>query len=736
VIVGGGGFRVPLVYRALADGPFAGLVSDVVLLDASEERARAIARVLQAMPLATGTPGPTVRVETDLARALPGADIVFAAVRSGGATGRVLDERVALEAGLLGQETVGAGGISYALRSIPDMLRLATAMRQLAPEAWLINFTNPAGMVTEAVSAVLDHRVIGICDSASGLVTRAARAVGLDLGDSLAGVDYVGLNHLGWLRRLDAGASAGQAHEQAHGQTHGHDGGSSSPAAWDGDRLPALLADPLRLGSFEEGRLFGPDLLGTLGALPNEYLFYYYFHREALRAIRGADRTRGEILRDQQQGLYPRLAEALDPFGAWEDARRERESGYLAEARTADEQRDEADLAGGGYERVALRVMRALLTDRPAELILNVRNGTTFPELPKTAVVEVPAVVKASGAAGRGSLDRAPARAHGRRQGRGAGHRPGRRAPRSRSGPPRLRRAPAGRLVPRRDGGSRGLREGVPRTRGVLGRLIGGGAAQVLAEARHAEREQGRVRGRGDPVETRRREERGPLRRAGVRACGDPGVAAGPDDPRQRRVVVGRRQQLVHLQAQRQGQVERPHEQHVDAVDRGDVPGRVESRGSLDQHGAERYRMGAGVAARGMDGPAAVERTPAPGPERRIVAGGRRCQGVGDTVHEGDDDAVGARIQGTPDQGGIVRADPDEHRGGARRAVEERFAEGAVVEVPVLRVERDPSGARAGQFTGQAGFAERRPDTEQRIMDGRIGSHAPIVAPHRPGFRA
>ncbi|WP_235498670.1 6-phospho-beta-glucosidase [Arthrobacter sp. Leaf234] len=401
VIVGGGGFRVPLVYRALADGPFAGLVSDVVLLDASAERARAIARVLHAMPPPTGSPAPAVRVETDLAHALPGADIVFAAVRSGGADGRVLDERVALEAGLLGQETVGAGGISYALRSIPDMLRLATAMRQLAPEAWLINFTNPAGMVTEAVSGVLCHRVIGICDSASGLVTRAARAVGLDLGDSLAGVDYVGLNHLGWLRRLDGGASAGQE--------RGHDGGSPSPAARDGDRLPALLADPLRLGSFEEGRLFGPSLLSSLGALPNEYLFYYYFHREALRAIRGADRTRGEILRDQQQGLYPRLAEAVDPFGAWEDARRERESGYLAEARPAGEQRDEADLAGGGYERVALRVMRALLTGRPAELVLNVRNGTTFPELPETAVVEVPAVVDASGAAPRPA---APLTAH------------------------------------------------------------------------------------------------------------------------------------------------------------------------------------------------------------------------------------------------------------------------------------------------------------------------------------
>lgn len=161
---------------------------------------------------------------------------------------------------------MGAGGISYALRSIPDMMRVAAMMREVAPDAWLINFTNPAGMVTEALSAVLGTRVIGICDSASGLVTRAARAAGMDLRGTLAGVDYVGLNHLGWLRRLDDGEK---------------------------DHLPGLLADPLRLGGFEEGRLFGPDLLRVLGALPNEYLFYYYFHREALRSIGAADRTRG-----------------------------------------------------------------------------------------------------------------------------------------------------------------------------------------------------------------------------------------------------------------------------------------------------------------------------------------------------------------------------------------------------------------------------------------------------------
>jgi 6-phospho-beta-glucosidase len=117
-----------------------------------------------------------------------------------------------------------------------------------------------------------------------------------------------------------------------------------------------------------------------------------------LRSIRATDRTRGEILRDQQGDLYPRLARAADPLAVWEHARRERESGYLAEARATDEDRDEADLAGGGYEQVALQVMRALLTGDRAELILNVRNGRTISGLPEDAVVEVPSVVHAGGA--------------------------------------------------------------------------------------------------------------------------------------------------------------------------------------------------------------------------------------------------------------------------------------------------------------------------------------------------
>lgn len=390
MIAGGGGFRVPLVYRALASGAFAGLISELVLFDVDPARLSAIAAVLRAMPESDGgthegARPPIVRTTTSLPDALAGTDVVFAAIRPGGTAGRIADERVAQDLGLLGQETTGAGGISYALRTIPEMLHLARQMRELCPDAWLVNFTNPAGMVTEAVLPVLGWRVIGICDSAGGLVHRAARAVGMTLPDGrLDGVGYYGLNHLGWLYRLESGGQ---------------------------DLLPGLLSDPASLSTFEEGRLFPQPFLAELGALPNEYLYYYYRRDSAASAMRTMARTRGESIHLQQAELYPRLASAgKDAYQLWDAARRSREEGYLAEARTHGEQRDEDDLAGGGYERVALAVMRALAGAGDAQSILNTLNtlpltapGGTPPEpaipgLPADAVVEVPCTVTPDGA--------------------------------------------------------------------------------------------------------------------------------------------------------------------------------------------------------------------------------------------------------------------------------------------------------------------------------------------------
>jgi 6-phospho-beta-glucosidase len=387
MIAGGGGFRVPLIYRALSSGPFAGLVRELVLYDVDAGRLAAVDAVLASLAAQSGGAAvPAVRATTSLPEALDGTDMVFAAIRPGGTAGRTADERIALDLGVLGQETTGAGGISYALRSIPRMLELAAEMRRRCPEAWLLNFTNPAGIVTEALLPVLGQKVVGICDSAGGLVHRAAQAAGVALpegkhggkhegkhGGKLDGVGYYGLNHLGWLYRLESGGR---------------------------DVLPELLADAAALAGFEEGRLFGQEFLAELGCLPNEYLYYYYDTARALAAIRASGRTRGESIDQQQSDLYPRLAAAgPEAYRLWEAARRSREEGYLAEARADGERRDETDLAGGGYERVALAVMRALSGGGEAELILNTPNtvvdsGTgadaAIPGLPADAVVEVP----------------------------------------------------------------------------------------------------------------------------------------------------------------------------------------------------------------------------------------------------------------------------------------------------------------------------------------------------------
>ncbi|HEX9229687.1 MAG TPA: 6-phospho-beta-glucosidase, partial [Arthrobacter sp.] len=173
------------------------------------------------------------------------------------------------------------------------------------------------------------------------------------------------------------------------------------------DMLPELLADADALARFEEGRLFPQPFVAGLGCLPNEYLYYYYETEHALAGIRASPTTRGESIDRQQTDLYPRLAAAgRQAYPLWDAARRSREEGYLAEARPAGERRDEADLAGGGYERVALAVMRALSGGGPAELILNTPNTSNtgggagapaIPGLPADAVVEVPCRVTPDG---------------------------------------------------------------------------------------------------------------------------------------------------------------------------------------------------------------------------------------------------------------------------------------------------------------------------------------------------
>jgi 6-phospho-beta-glucosidase len=370
-VLGGGGFRVPMVYGALLErGARLGL-DEVSLYDVDGGRTARIQPVLAGLERESGTRLP-VRSTDSLEDAIEGADFVFCAVRVGKLEGRVVDERVPLDEGIVGQETTGPGGICFALRTVPVMLDIARAVAERAPAAWLINFTNPAGLVTEAVQEVLGGRAIGICDTPSALCRRVATA--LERTPDELWFDYFGLNHLGWLRGV-----------------------------YDGERnlLPDLLANDDLLDTFEEGRLFGGDWLRSLGMIPNEYLYFYYFATDTVGAVASGLESRAEFLLRQQAAFYEadgRTPE--DALATWRAVRAEREETYFEEARSA------AGIVGhsagwqdlGGYEGEAMAVVDAIALNRRSVLILDTANRSALPFLDERAVVEVPCLVGSTGA--------------------------------------------------------------------------------------------------------------------------------------------------------------------------------------------------------------------------------------------------------------------------------------------------------------------------------------------------
>jgi 6-phospho-beta-glucosidase len=373
-ILGGGGFRTPYVYQALLRDTGSPRVEEVALYGVDEVRLHAMVAILT--ELAADFPdAPVLKPTTDLHRAVEGSDYVFAALRVGGLEGRRCDEHVALDLDVLGQETTGPGGLAYAIRTVPVMVEAAKVIRDLAPNAYVMNFTNPAGIITEAMQTVLGDRVLGICDTPSGLGRRVAGMLGLD--HTRVQMDYVGLNHLGWMRRV----------------------------MYDGrDVLPELMADDDRLGAMEEGHVFGLDWIRSLGSIPNEYLYYYYFNRDAVRSIIGSGKTRGDFLAESQSAFYDRATAAGNGVAdLWRETVARRSASYMAEAKggTQDEPIDakerETDPSHQGYAGVALGVMAAISRNERQTMILNVRNNGTIAGLPRDAVVEVPTMVDANG---------------------------------------------------------------------------------------------------------------------------------------------------------------------------------------------------------------------------------------------------------------------------------------------------------------------------------------------------
>ena len=378
-ILGGGGFRTPTLHESLSAAAARVGIDEVLLQDVDADRLRAIIAVIHGMDRERGDAPLAVRTTTSLEEAVDGAGAVLAAIRVGGGDARVIDEEVPLSLGVLGQETVGPAGIAFALRTLPVIRTIAAAVRDRAPHAWFVNFTNPAGIVTEEIRDVAGERVVGICDSPAALCARVAGALGRRV--SSMGFDYAGLNHLGWLL-----------------------------AAWiDGeDALPDLLSDERRLAAIDEARMFGPTRLRSLGAIPNEYLVYLERAVDVTASFR-RDGARGAIVADQQRRFYD--AATADPTAAlarWRAVRDARHGTYMAEAWNAapmhrPEEPNEPALdpdgpGEAGYAAVAAGFLEAAMGDVPRRMVLNTANHGRVDGPDEDEVVEVTCEVDRAGA--------------------------------------------------------------------------------------------------------------------------------------------------------------------------------------------------------------------------------------------------------------------------------------------------------------------------------------------------
>ena len=374
-VIGGGGVRTPLLIHGLLQAQSLLEIGELQLFDVDSRRAELMASLGREI-------AKNLRVDVKLSAvnsaeaAVEGCDFVLSSLRIGGMAARARDERIAIQEGLAGQETTGPGGVAMALRTVPVALEYARIVERLAPKAWFINFTNPAGLITQALNQHTKLQIVGICDTPAELFHRIAHVFGEPISEVRC--DYAGLNHLGWVQ-----------HVSIRGK----------------DVTAQLLNNEQALRQLYHADLFDPLLIRTLKLIPSEYLFFYYSQRKAYRNQLDAGASRGEELVRMNTELFAQLHEET-PREALETYRRylmQRNASYLrleAEGGSAfRKMQDEPDPfeTPTGYHKIAVEVMSGLVSDQPRTVVVNVRNENSIEDLPAEDVVEVPCTISKEG---------------------------------------------------------------------------------------------------------------------------------------------------------------------------------------------------------------------------------------------------------------------------------------------------------------------------------------------------
>lgn len=316
-------------------------VREIVLMDIDEPKLSIVGGLAARMVEKAGL-GASVTLTTDRQQAIQSADFVLTQIRVGGLPARIRDERIPIELGVIGQETTGPGGFAKALRTVPVLLSIARDIDRLAPGAWLINFTNPSGIVTEALLKYSRVNVIGLCNVPIGM-TRSL-AVKLEVRPEQLFLEYIGLNHLSWITRVTV----------------------------DGKDVTRDAVRKSLKGRPEEDQAW----MKTYGMIPNGYLHYYYARDKVMEHLLKAEKTRGEIVSEVEAELLRKYANP--------DLKRKPK---------------ELEKRGGAhYSTAAVSLASAIYNNKRELHIVNVRNRGTIPCLPYDCAIETNCVVDARGA--------------------------------------------------------------------------------------------------------------------------------------------------------------------------------------------------------------------------------------------------------------------------------------------------------------------------------------------------
>jgi 6-phospho-beta-glucosidase len=370
--IGGGGVRTPLIVFGVNEAAGHLGAEELVLFDPDRDRVRIMAELGRAIVTREGG-NLSIRVAGSVEDAVDGAAFVMNSIRVGGIKARAHDERTAIAHGYPGQETTGPGGVAMALRTVSVAVEQARAVERLSPRGWLINFTNPAGLITQAIRHNTGARVVGICDTPTEMLHRIHTA--LHAAPAEVRTEYVGLNHLGWIRRI-----------YLRGE----------------DVTERLLTDDNFLSQLYSVPLFEHDLIRALKLIPTEYLFFYYSRRRALENQRRQGSTRGAEVEQLNDRLIAGLSSLLqqgDAKGAiavYVDYLNVRSASYMklegdggSALNSTEDSHEDPFRAASGYHRIALDVMNALCGDKPKRIIVNTQNQGSIAEVENNDIVEV-----------------------------------------------------------------------------------------------------------------------------------------------------------------------------------------------------------------------------------------------------------------------------------------------------------------------------------------------------------